>query len=112
MAQDTDAIERTVERSLNQAVSQDLRALYNMPPPPMLGQGIGQLVGGEIATTMDAAAYETRIQRVGNGWIVKVGCQTFVSTDWNEISMGLKEFYDDPKKAYEKWVVKKENANV
>lgn len=75
--------------------------------------GIGRQLGQAIPPhVMSAGDYETRIQRVGNGWIVKVGCQTFVSTDWNEISMGLKEFYDDPQKAYDKWVVKKENANV
>jgi hypothetical protein len=44
------------------------------------------------------------IEKVRNGWIVKVGCETFVSQSWKEISEGLDLYWKDPQKAYEKYV--------
>ena len=41
-----------------------------------------------------------------NGWIVKVGCATFVETDWNKICKALKEYWDNPVKAEKKYYKK------
>lgn len=49
---------------------------------------------------------KVEITKVENGWIVKVGCKTFVSKDWEEISHGLKEYYDNPIRAQHKYCVK------
>ena len=49
---------------------------------------------------------DVRITKVDNGWIVKVGCATFVETDWNKICKALKEYWDDPEKAEKKYYKK------
>jgi hypothetical protein len=49
---------------------------------------------------------EVKITKAHNGWIVKVGCATFVETDWNKICKGLKEYWDDPVKAEKKYYKK------
>ena len=50
---------------------------------------------------------EVRINRVENGFIVHVGCKTFVAHTWDEVSDGLYLFYEDPRAAYDKFVRKK-----
>ena len=42
---------------------------------------------------------EVRIRKVENGFIVQVGCKTFVSKEWEEVSLGLSEYWKDPKNA-------------
>lgn len=44
-----------------------------------------------------------RIVRVSNGFIIYVGCKTFVSKDWVEVCAGLDDYWKDPKAAEEKW---------
>jgi len=46
---------------------------------------------------------EVKIEKVSNGFIIKVGCLTLVSTSWKEISKGLEEYWEDPEKAEEKF---------
>jgi hypothetical protein len=45
--------------------------------------------------------HEVLIIRVENRWIVKVGCKTFVSQRWSEISDWLERYYKDPKKVFD-----------
>jgi hypothetical protein len=59
---------------------------------------------------VDPVGYETPrgyhkviLSKVVNGWIIKIGCCSFVSNSWEEISQGLKEYYDDPRKAEKKY---------
>lgn len=47
-----------------------------------------------------------QIDKVQNGWIIKVGCAIFVETDWNKICKALKEYWDDPAKAEKKYYKK------
>ena len=42
-----------------------------------------------------------------NGFIVNIGCKTFVSKDWQEVSDGLKLYFENPKEAEEKYSRKK-----
>jgi hypothetical protein len=46
---------------------------------------------------------EATIRKVANGFIVKVGCQTFVSKTWSEVSDGLAEYWIDPVAAEKKF---------
>lgn len=46
------------------------------------------------------------IKKVTNGFIVNIGCQTFVSKDWQEISDGLAEYWKDPIAAEKKFCAK------
>jgi len=49
---------------------------------------------------------EVKITKAHNGWIVKVGCVTFVETSWKKICAALKEYWDDPVKAEKKYYKK------
>ena len=49
---------------------------------------------------------EVKITKAHNGWTIKVGCATFVHTDWNKICKALKEYWDDPVKAEKKYYKK------
>jgi len=53
---------------------------------------------GGVATHKDVA-----IVKAVNGWIIRVGCKTFVTTDWDFLQRELKEYYDNPIKAEGKW---------
>lgn len=65
--------------------------------------GAGRLVGGGPAPDCGPYREEARIQAVENGFIVRVGCKTFVSKDWAEISQGLEEYWKDPRQAEKKY---------
>ena len=47
--------------------------------------------------------YKVIIEKVNNGFIVKIGCATFVSKEWNEIGQGLAEYWKDPRAAEKKF---------
>ena len=46
---------------------------------------------------------EVSIRKVTNGFIIHVGCKTFVSTRWGEIALGLGEYWTDPNAAERKY---------
>jgi hypothetical protein len=46
------------------------------------------------------------IKKVHNGWIITIGCATFVETDWKKVCNALKEYWDDPVKAEKKYYKK------
>ena len=43
--------------------------------------------------------YEVQIVKVVNGFVIRVGCKTFVAKTWKEASASLGEYFDDPVKA-------------
>jgi hypothetical protein len=47
-----------------------------------------------------------RIIKVNNGFIITIGCATFVETDWKKVCNALKEYWDDPVKAEKKYYKK------
>jgi hypothetical protein len=47
--------------------------------------------------------YEVHIEKVANGWIVRIGCKTFVSTSWQEITEKLWEYWEDPLTAQKRY---------
>ena len=48
---------------------------------------------------------EVTIRKVTNGFIIHVGCKTFVSTRWGEVALGLGEYWTDPVAAERKYIV-------
>ena len=46
---------------------------------------------------------DVNIRKVTNGFIVTVGCKTFVSLSWAYIAEALKEYWTDPTKAEQKY---------
>ena len=54
-----------------------------------------------------ADIYPVSIDMVENGFIIKVGCKTFVSTDWKEAAKALGEYFDKPITAMNKYCYQK-----
>ena len=48
-------------------------------------------------------ARDVNIKKVANGFIVNIGCQTFVTKTWLEASTGLAEYWTDPVAAEKKF---------
>jgi hypothetical protein len=48
------------------------------------------------------AQYDVNIKHVHNGFIVSVGCQTFVFESFDKLSKYMKIYYEDPRGTYEK----------
>jgi hypothetical protein len=42
---------------------------------------------------------DVSISRVENGFIIRVGCKTFISHSWEEVSAGLGMYFTDPVRA-------------
>lgn len=47
--------------------------------------------------------YEVKLRKVENGFIIHIGCKTFVENDFDKLSKGLKFFFEDPQRAYKKY---------
>ena len=48
------------------------------------------------------AQYDVTIKHVHNGFVVGVGCQTFVFESFDKLSKYMAIYYDDPRGTYEK----------
>lgn len=73
-------------------------------------------LGNEARTALDFPINETAvscypseifINEVGNGFIVKIGCKTFVFETWQKAATAIGEYYKDPEKAEKKYLKKK-----
>lgn len=64
------------------------------PPPNALRDGI--------------PPYGVSIRKVENGFIVVVGCKTFVSKEWSEVWTELGLYFAAPDKAIDKWTRRNE----
>lgn len=73
---------------------------------PRPGNGLLPPPQGEIAGP--ARAYPVEIQQVENGFIIRVGCKTFVTKEWSEAWTELGAYFADPNKAALKWLRRKE----
>lgn len=82
---------------------------------PCVAQMVGGLLGQNVPVQEERirglgevepvpTCPEVSIQKVQNGFIVHVGCKTFVSQSWDEVSEGLSDYYAHPAKAIRKWV--------
>lgn len=47
---------------------------------------------------------QVQIQKVANGFIVTVGCTMLVGKTWEEVSKGLKMYWENPEKAQKEYV--------
>ena len=61
-------------------------------------------ITGEIK--MSTSTEVVQIKKVNQGFIITIGCQTFVATDEKKMFNALSEYFKDPKKAEEKYVEK------
>lgn len=50
--------------------------------------------------------YDAEIKKVANGFVIKVGCKTFVAKNWQETSDGLSEYWKNPREAEKKYTEK------
>ena len=46
-----------------------------------------------------------KIIKVENGFIVNIGCKTFVARSWAQVSDGLIDYWDDPAVAEKKYLM-------
>ena len=71
--------------------------------------GMRDLIGTAIETTYEETKTDLRdvhrvdIQRKENGFLVVVGCKSFVFSTMESLLSAIKLFYTDPKKAQEKY---------
>lgn len=86
----TSAVEDLYRQATNQYWSQSPANDLLRPPGALVGQ-----VPSEIL-----------IGKVSNGFIVKVGCQTFVSNKWEEVAEGLGLLFSKPEEAIKKYYKK------
>lgn len=49
------------------------------------------------------AWYDVQVKKVSNGFIIQVGCKTFVTKTWDEAAIGIAMYFDDPKAARQKF---------
>ena len=59
----------------------------------------------EVAATPQEQV--VRVTKVANGFMVRVGCKTFVAYTWSEVSDGLTMYWADPKAAEKRYVTNK-----
>jgi len=59
---------------------------------------------GQASPVIDGQIKIVTIQPAENGFIVIVGCKTFVAESWEKVNEGLELHYRDPKAAYKKYV--------
>ena len=77
--------------------SQKEAAMFGNPIVPSVGLDWGYSV---------QKYQEVKITKAHNGFIVKVGCVTFVETSWKKICKALEEYWNDPVKAEKKYYKK------
>ena len=59
-------------------------------------------IPGPIGMNDKLAQYDVTIKHVHNGFIVSVGCQTFVFESFDKLAKYMAIYYDDPRGTYEK----------
>lgn len=50
---------------------------------------------------------ECRITQAENGFILKIGCKIFVAKTWDEASIGLGKYWEDPEAAQKGYTTKR-----
>lgn len=67
--------------------------------------GAGMRSDGEwnIPEIPESETHKVRIEKVDNGFIVKVGCKTFVETSWDKVNKALDLYWKDPAKAEKRY---------
>ena len=81
-----------------------------------VGQGLPEIVqrdadrtapqggaGPEDAQRASSKHRTVRINKVANGFIVEVGCKTFVANEWGIVAKALAEYWQDPDLAEHKY---------
>ena len=63
-------------------------------------------IGAETPVTGAGREEVVIIKKAVNGWIIAVGCKTFVATSWDFIQKELKLYFEDPIAAERKWMQK------
>lgn len=57
-------------------------------------------MGGEQAIATPTVSFgDVEVKKVSNGFILRVGCKTFIAKTWEEASVGLSLYFKDPNAA-------------
>lgn len=89
-------------RAFQEALTDIINMGYNDPEPtPMMGAFVEEDVRCEVepqqAISINISPYPVTIRQQHNGFIVEVGCQTFVFETYDKMSKYLKMYFEDPK---------------
>ena len=57
----------------------------------------------EYNTVEPAKIYPVILKKVSNGFIIEVGCKTFVAVDLTDAFRGIAEYFDNPDAARKKY---------
>ena len=63
-----------------------------------------EVTTGEDTPEQANSCRQVKINKVANGFVLKIGCQTLVAKTWEEASKGLAEFWEDSAAAEKKYV--------
>lgn len=72
----------------------------------IIGNAQGLMFDMPQNTAYNPPITNVQIEKVENGFIIRVGCKTFASQSFTEVASGLELYYSDPKKAMEKFLKK------
>lgn len=64
----------------------------------------GGLLGTQVTQPTNPEPSDVNIRKVFNGFIVTIGCKTFVTKEWAELQSEVGLYLANPKKATEKWL--------
>jgi hypothetical protein len=60
-------------------------------------------VRATLAPLASGGYRDVSIKKVANGFVLIIGCQTFVAKTWDEASDGLRDYWKDPVAAEKKY---------
>lgn len=58
--------------------------------------GYSVLSNYQLGAQTNSTCHPVKIMKVNGGFIVHVGCQTFVEKDWKELSSKIEEYWNNP----------------
>jgi hypothetical protein len=76
-----------------------------MEPPMMHVNEMGRAVDEMPmpSTARPGFHQEVVISKVANGFVIRIGCKTFVAKSWAEVAGGLGEYWENPTQAEKKY---------
>lgn len=60
---------------------------------------------GEAPTIEPRVTHGVNVEKVANGFVLRIGCSTFVAKNWEEASTGIADYWKDPVAARKKYTI-------
>ena len=95
-----DALEEII--NMGEGETRNDREVYEQPIPIEEEYEYEQPTPFPVDMNDKLAQYDVTIKHVHNGFIVSVGCQTFVFESFDKLAKYMAIYYNDPRGTYEK----------